>query len=261
MDRNSSVKIKQIWNPQMNRTDRCITCHVGMEDPDVQVPYTQNPFKSHPKVAMMKAHPVNKIGCTVCHDGQGQATTTEAAHGWVHAWDYPMQKKRGGIDFTQVTCTRCHEPSALPEGTELLLAGNALFEKYGCMGCHKVGRISPDGGTQGPELSGLGSKTESLFANTHSFEHVKAVDHYEHTTKFQWLYQHFLDPIGVTPDNPHTPDFDGTVMPNFQMSQTEAKVLSVWVQSFRDAAVENIPSQWIAKGPGKYSEVKAAAKK
>lgn len=257
IDRDYSVKIRQYWNPKADRTDRCITCHVGMEDPDVAVPYKQNPFKSHPKVAMMKNHNTNKMGCTVCHEGQGLATSTEAAHGWVHAWDYPMHKKRGGVDFIQASCTKCHAPDKLPEGTELLVSGRALFDKYGCIGCHKVQGVANDGGVQGPELTGMGSQSESLFSNKHNFDHVTPVTHYEFTTKYQWLYQHFLDPLGVTPDNPHTPDFDGTVMPNFQMSETEAKVLTLFVQSFRDEAADNIPVQWLAKGPGKYSVVKA----
>src|SRR5580765_2591434 len=88
IDRDYSVHIRQIWLPSMNRTDRCITCHVGMEDTDVVMPYTKNPFKSHPKVAMLKQHPIDKLGCTICHEGQGLATTTIAAHGRIHAWDY-----------------------------------------------------------------------------------------------------------------------------------------------------------------------------
>src|SRR5258705_4477141 len=68
IDRDYTVKIRQIWNPQMGRTDRCITCHLGMEDVDVSNPYTANPFKSHPKVEMMKKHLPGTIGCTVCHE-------------------------------------------------------------------------------------------------------------------------------------------------------------------------------------------------
>lgn len=123
IERDYSVQIRQIWDPSRGVTDRCITCHVGMEDPDVQNPYKQNPFKSHPQVAMMKKHPTTQLGCTVCHQGQGQATTTEAAHGWVEHWDWPMFKQRGGINFTQASCTKCHAPDRLPEGAEVLVAG------------------------------------------------------------------------------------------------------------------------------------------
>jgi hypothetical protein len=258
IERNYDVKIRQIWDPSRGVTDRCITCHVGMEDPDVSNPYTQNPFKSHPKVAMMKKHPTDKLGCTVCHQGQGQATTTAGAHRG-HHWDWPMFEQRGGISFTQASCTKCHAPDKLPEGTEELVAGRALWDKNGCKTCHTVQRIQPDGGTQCPELTGMGSKTESEFSNTHSYQHVEAVSEEEHTTKYQWLYQHFLDPAKVTPGNPHTNEAP-TIMPNFRLTTTEAKLLTLWVSSFRDPAKENMPSQWIATGPGRYDVTKPTKK-
>src|ERR1019366_10716889 len=108
----------------------------GMEDVDVSNPYTMNPYKSHPNVAMIKKHMPGTIGCTVCHEGQGQATSMEAAHGHVHAWDYPTKEKIGGVDLVQSSCTKCHSYDQLPEGTEILVAGKALFDKYGCIGCH-----------------------------------------------------------------------------------------------------------------------------
>jgi hypothetical protein len=256
----SSLKVKQIWNPKMGVTDRCITCHVGMEDMDVSNPYTQNPYKSHPKVEMMKMHPTGKIGCVVCHEGQGQATTVEAAHGWVHAWDYPMHKKRGAVNFIQASCTKCHSYDQLPEGTEQLVAGRALFDKYGCVGCHMAKVIAPEGGNQCPELTGMGSKTESQFSNTHIFTHVERISEHEYTTKYQWLYQHFMDPPKITPADPIT-GVEVTKMPNFQLTTTEAKLLTLFVMSFRDAAVDNIPNQFVAKGPGKYTILKAAGKK
>lgn len=260
INRDYSVHIKQVWNPQMGRTDRCITCHVGMEDPDVENPYKQNPYKSHPKVAMMKKHPTNKIGCTVCHEGQGQATSVEAAHGWVHHWDWPMHKQKGGVAFIQSSCTKCHAADQLPEGAEQLMAGRALWDQNGCKACHMVQVIQPDGGNVGPELTGIGTKTESEFANTHSFEHVEKVSEHDYTTKYQWLYQHFLDPQKVTPDNPFTPENDQTVMTNFHMTETEAKLLTQFVSSFRDPAKENIPGQWISRQAGKYDVTKPAAK-
>ncbi len=260
IDRDYTLRVKQIWNEKAERTDRCITCHVAMEDPDVQVPYTQNPFKSHPNVEMMKNHSISKMGCTVCHDGQGQATGVETGHGLVHHWDYPMLIKRGGVDFVQASCTRCHDASALPQGTEIIVAGKALFDKYGCIGCHIIQRIAPDGGVQGPELTGLGSKSESLLSKTHSYQHIEKISHYEYTTKYQWLYQHFIDPAKVTPGNPHTKEAP-TLMPNFQMTPTEAKVLTAFIMALRDPAAENLPAVWMAKSQGRYSVVKLAASK
>ena len=260
VDRDYSVKVRQIWNPQMGITDRCITCHMGMEDLDVTNPYTQNPYKGHPKLAMMAKHPTNKLGCTVCHEGQGQGTTVEGAHGLIHHWDYPMKIRRGAVNFIQSSCVKCHSYDQLPEGTEQLVAGRALFDKYGCIGCHAAKVIAPDGGNQCPDLTGMGSKTESQFSNTHRFAHVEKITEYEHTTKYQWLYQHFMDPQKITPADKVTGDL-ATVMPNFQLTETEAKLLTLFVSSIRDPAVDNIPNQYVAKGPGKYSILKAAPKK
>ncbi|MES2201930.1 MAG: hypothetical protein V4498_06750 [candidate division FCPU426 bacterium] len=255
IDRDYTVKIRQIWNPQMGRTDRCITCHLGMEDVDVSNPYAKNPFKSHPKVDMIKKHMPGTIGCTICHDGQGLATDTTAAHGRVHAWDYPMKEKIGGVDFVESSCTKCHAYDALPEGTEVLVAGRALVQKYGCMGCHSSKELGQTIGIMCPDLTGIGSKTESQFANTHLFEHLE--DHStdgHYITKYEWLYQHFLDPQKITPIDPKAPPGTG-VMPNFHMTETNARILTAFVMSLRDPAVENIPSNWIAKGKGSYTVV------
>ena len=255
MDRDYSVHIRQIWLPNMNRTDRCITCHVGMEDTDVPNPYTKNPFKSHPKVAMLKQHPIDKLGCTICHEGQGLATTTIAAHGRIHAWDYPMHEKVGGVDMIESSCTKCHNHDALPEGSEQLVAGKALWDKYGCVGCHKAAEIGAKIGEMCPELTGLGSKTESQFSNTHSFAHVEdRKGDGDFTTKFEWLFQHFINAHKVTPALPALKQ-ELTKMPDFEMTDTNARLLTMFVMSFHDPAVENIPGQWMAKGKGKYSVV------
>jgi len=45
---------------EMRRADRCITCHLGMEDTDISNPYKENPFKSHPKIEFIRQHPIQK---------------------------------------------------------------------------------------------------------------------------------------------------------------------------------------------------------
>ncbi len=256
IDRDYTIKLRQIYNPEAGRTDRCITCHLGMEDTDVSNPYKSNPFKSHPAVDMLKKHPTNKMGCTVCHDGQGLASDTKSAHGRVHAWDYPMHEKIGGVDFVYSSCAKCHGLDALPEGTELLVAGRKLWDKYGCFGCHTIKGMDNADGISCPDLTGIGSKTESQFSNTHSFAHVDDRHGDGHfTTKFEWLYQHFLDPAKITPGDPHT-GTPPTAMPNLQMTETNARIMTLFVMSLKDQAAENLPSHWISKSKGKYSIIK-----
>jgi hypothetical protein len=164
-----------------------------------------------------------------------------------------MHEKLGGVDMIQSSCTKCHSHDALPAGTEQLMAGKALWDKYGCVGCHKAHEIGATIGELGPDLTGIGSKTESEFSNTHHYDHVKdRLKDGHFTTKFEWLYQHFLDPEKVVPAIPELKQAQ-TLMPNFQMTETNAKLLTQFVMSFRAPEVEKVPGQWLAKGKGKYS--------
>src|SRR5687768_6463035 len=74
------VAIKQVILDKMDRVDRCITCHVA-QDPAVN-PSLTSPYEDQPYVAKLneihKADPIEKFGCTVCHGGQGLATTAKA---------------------------------------------------------------------------------------------------------------------------------------------------------------------------------------
>ncbi len=189
VSRDYSVGIKQIWLEKINRTDRCITCHLGMEDVDVKNPYTENPYKAHPDPDgfISKYHNPNKFGCTVCHDGQGLGTTLPDAHGHVPHWDYPLLDG----DYVEASCTRCHDPNNLPKGTEWVQTGHALFIKYGCIGCHSVNGV---GGKIGPDLTGEGSKSDARFISTHDFSHVKGEE-----TKREWIFEHFMNPRVVSP--------------------------------------------------------------
>lgn len=135
-----------------------------------------NPFTSHPRldlfVGSLSPHKLAAVGCTVCHEGQGSATSFTWAshspstpdqgeewtkeHGWFnnHHWIYPMYPKR----FAESACLKCHhnvtelKPSArFPEPpAPKVTAGHELVLKYGCFGCHEINgydgsrRIGPD---------------------------------------------------------------------------------------------------------------------
>jgi hypothetical protein len=63
--------LQQIWVKELDRVDRCTTCHLGIEWKGLE--NAPNPFRSHP-AEILKSHPLNQFGCTVCHGGQGFAT-------------------------------------------------------------------------------------------------------------------------------------------------------------------------------------------
>jgi hypothetical protein len=70
--RRPPLTIQQVWLPEIGRVDRCTTCHMGAENKELFADAPQ-PFAAHPG-KYLDWHPVNKFGCTVCHEGQGLAT-------------------------------------------------------------------------------------------------------------------------------------------------------------------------------------------
>ncbi len=83
--------LRQIWVKDLDRVDRCVTCHQGIEWKGLE--NAPNPFKSHPQ-EILKSHPIDQFGCASCHGGQGYATEADAAHGRVEHWEEPLLGKR-----------------------------------------------------------------------------------------------------------------------------------------------------------------------
>jgi len=50
---------------EMNRVDRCVSCHLGMENP--YMANAEQPFATHPGDFLLD-HPVEGYGCTICHE-------------------------------------------------------------------------------------------------------------------------------------------------------------------------------------------------
>lgn len=147
------LRLRQIVAPALNATDRCVTCHLGMAPGEV--PIAGHPlFDKHPNVG----HDPADFGCTVCHSGQGRATESRAAHGWVHFWPEPMLPAA----FSVAGCGACHSQLAVPN-LERLEEGRAAFERHDCLACHSVdgrgGTLRPlgAGGMEGPNLSRIGA--------------------------------------------------------------------------------------------------------
>ena len=99
------VQVRQILLPDLNRVDRCTTCHLAVEDPSYGG-YPQ-PLAYHP---LHEQHPFERFGCTICHRGQGRATTVADAHGHVAHWDQPMLP----LQYIQASCGQCHQAADNP---------------------------------------------------------------------------------------------------------------------------------------------------
>lgn len=155
---NVSVEIKQIYISDINKADRCESCHLGINDPDNIS--DQQPFTTHPgKFVYLEKHPPEVFGCTMCHSGQGRATSSaDKAHGWVEFWTKPMLKDK----MVQATCQNCHGDVEHLRGGELLKKGSLLIKKYGCYGCHKIAGYE-NLRKVGPELTEIGLKVNYTY--------------------------------------------------------------------------------------------------
>ncbi len=216
--RQTPLQIRQIVVDDLGVVDRCTTCHLAVES-SLGV-YQEQPFRRHPEAPkhLYYQFPFDKYGCTVCHDGQGRATAADAAHGGVRYWDRPML--RGAL--LQSACLKCHDEPRLP-GAALAVRGRQLYKEKECATCH---RIDADGGNVGPELTKIGLKT----ARHYDFARLKG----ERTLE-NWHFEHLKNPPAVIPD---------TLMPPLDLTDEEARALTVYVLSLRGARV---PPDYLAR--------------
>ena len=130
-----------------DRVDRCVTCHMGIDDP--RFADAPQPFRTHPKIP--GNHPYRTFGCTTCHAGNGRGLSVADGHGTDRYWTEPLLK---GV-LSEIGCAKCHPSPYLPEMT-VLRRGAALFHASACYGCHRIEGVS--NGKLGPELTRVGAK-------------------------------------------------------------------------------------------------------
>ncbi|MFC2089239.1 c-type cytochrome [Bacteroidota bacterium] len=195
-------------NPEgLNRIDRCITCHAGIENPFMNG--VGMPFKPH-SGEFLTHHSTEEYGCTICHGGQGRALNKKEAHALsedVH-WGQPILTQ----PYIQSACGQCHltifsEQQAF-EGTEVFQSGHEIFTREGCLGCHKARGV---GGIIGPDLTEQGEKTRSEY----NFENIETEQ-----SVSNWLKEHFRDPEMVSP---------GSQMLSFNLPESDLEALTTFV--------------------------------
>jgi len=187
-------KIKQIYINDLNKADRCESCHMGISSSDNISEL--HPYTGHPgNFVYLENHPPEVFGCTFCHRGQGRANSSaDKAHGWVEFWTEPMLKG----NMVQATCQTCHGEVQHLRGADILKKGSGLIEKYGCYGCHKIAGYE-DLRKVGPELTEIGLKVN-------------------YTYLVNWL----LDPKHY---------FETARMPKFDFSEEEASAIADYLFS------------------------------
>src|SRR5438093_9463806 len=178
-----TIKIQQIILPnvvddvnfiRVPKMDRCQTCHLAIDKKGYEK-YPQ-PFTTHPDLATYlggsSPHPVDRVGCTVCHEGMGQSVSfRDAAHApanakqqeewekkfhWEqpHLWDYPMLQ----TSMTEASCAKCHKQQVYLPDAPRLDAAYATYERAGCYACHKTRGFDTNMRKPGPILTKIDSK-------------------------------------------------------------------------------------------------------
>ncbi len=190
-----TVKIQQVVLPHLKdnyffnkvpRVDRCMTCHTfadkkGYED-------MPHPFRTHPNIDLMvgadSPHPIEKVGCTVCHGGVPQSVDFSlSAHTpkdkateleWEDKYHYHRSShiKTHMVPLAMVEgkCIQCHANEVQLDGAPTFNAGMRTIEKLGCWGCHKFGGshfedLAISGKKVGPPLTRLASKLDKAWVN------------------------------------------------------------------------------------------------
>ena len=177
--------VRQSWIEKLNRIDRCETCHLGVSDPRFED--APQPFKTHPDADL---HSFERFGCTICHGGQGQASSVEDAHGPTENWNKALYHP----NFMQNSCSSCHG-SFIQDEAPVLSKGRKMFNEYGCRGCHKV---------KGEKRFKVGTPLKRIGKKV----------------KVDWLYRWLRDPKAYLPH---------TKMPNFRLSEQEAADIALFL--------------------------------
>jgi len=181
------------YDQPIARVDRCESCHAGINKAGFEE--DEQPYATHPdRKFFLGTHPVERLGCTPCHQGQGVAVNSvEQAHGYVHHWLQPMFKG----DNVQASCIQCHADVRTPQSEKIAL-GEKLFEQVGCVGCHLVDGYG-DLPHIGPNLRRVAAKVDA-----------------------DWLVQWVRDPHKYRPR---------TKMPFFYFDEEQARAIAGYVLS------------------------------
>lgn len=188
--------IRQVWLPDLDRVDRCTTCHLGIDDPAFVS--AGEPYTTHPDT-WLGTHSPDRFGCTSCHGGQGEATDfRNAAHQPIPYWSDPMRPP----PLIEANCGACHRERR-PRRAFWLEKGRQVMATAECVACHDIPGFSLDE-LRAPRLESVGYKVRP-----------------------EWLRKWLSDPKGY---------LSQARMPNFRLQPAEIESLSAFLIAQRETA-------------------------
>ena len=189
LERHFQPGIQQIWLPEQQVTDRCMTCHLGLKEATL-ADVSAVAFRKHPVIP----HSLTEFGCTTCHRGQGAATTVQEAHNATEQWEQPLLPAK----YIEAGCGQCHLENLT--GTPFLNQGREIISRYGCTRCHTIRR--PDGTSILPDRD------------------PPSLAHIADKTSREWVYAWIKDPQAYA---------STASMPNYHLSDDDARDISAFI--------------------------------
>jgi cytochrome c2 len=204
---------------EINRVDRCVTCHVAAnrpgfeDDPATKEVEWPQPYRSHPRldefVGDSSPHSYTQFGCTVCHGGLDRATEfSRAGHSpqseeqrkeWEKKYNW---KRQAYLEYpilpagmTEAGCATCHAGGVWTAKAETQDIGRELITHMGCNGCHPMNYPAYTNTRKaGPDLTRIAAKTNPGWA----YKWIEAPRDFHPTT---FMPHFFYQENTQTPEN------------------------------------------------------------
>jgi cytochrome c2/predicted nucleic acid-binding Zn-ribbon protein len=264
-----SLKVEQVILPglyhninftNIDRVDRCMTCHVASNRPGFDSEEWKQPFRTHPKLDMFvgdgSPHPYTRFGCTSCHGGLDRATNfARAGHSPVSEEQKKDWEKRWGWEkqpyletpilpagLAEAGCVTCHAGEVWTPKSDVQEVGRELITHMGCNGCHTINYPAYTGLRKaGPALNRIAGKTNPGWA----YKWIEAPRDFHPTTFMpHFFYQ----------ENTQTP-----INKKRQQVEIAAIVSYLWAKSERPAyANAGVPAGDAARGKQLFESVGCA---
>ncbi len=105
------IGIRQIWNPDLDLVDRCVTCHLGYEWNGVLPAALPQPLTPHPGPSFMARHPFERFAMAVRDGPRGPKAPTKADRDGISRCC--RRRWRGDAEWPRTICSRCAAITAI----------------------------------------------------------------------------------------------------------------------------------------------------